>query len=590
MAKTLSRSLVDVNNWTACAECNAVHYRKQMIRNLFVCSGCGHHHRLTAQQRLRQLLDGEQYELLPHPSTKPDPLSFTDTKPYPARLAAARAATGLSEAVVLARGTIHGNPVITAVMDFRFLGGSLGSQGGEVITSAAETSLRERTPLLIVCASGGARMQEGVLSLMQMAKTTQALADLDAAGVLTISLITDPTYGGVAASFATLCDVIISEPGARLGFAGPRVIMQTIRESLPEGFQTAEFLLEHGLIDAIRPRATLRTMLARLLAAGNRTAPSAAADPGPSFPDPAASNAASPDPCPRYADDVGTAAVLTDPDALPAVDRWKTVQRARHLGRPTTLDYLHGVFTDFIELHGDRSTGDCGAIVGGLTFLDSTPVIVVGHQKGHTIAELTERNFGMPMPEGYRKAARLLRLAEKLGTPVVTLVDTPGAHPGPEAETRGQAVAIAENIRLMTTLRVPVISLITGEGGSGGALALAVGTRILMCANAIYSVISPEGCAAILWHDTTMAPAAADALQIDAREMLRMGVVDGVVAEPEGGAHTDPQLAVHWVHKALVETMRELFGIPQEVLLAARRSRFRSFGTGEIAGRLSDRR
>lgn len=564
MTKALSRSVTENTDWIVCPGCQAMIYTKRLARNLQVCPDCGSHHRLTAHQRIEQLFDGGQAELMEHPVRSGDPLGFADTKPYPERLDRARVATGLAEGVLVATGTIDGNPLVAAVMDFRFLGGSLGAATGELITRAAEHALAQRLPLLIVSASGGARMQEGAIALMQMAKTSQALGRLDEAGILTISLITDPTYGGVAASFATLCDVIIGEPGARLGFAGPRVIEQTIRQQLPEGFQTAEFLLEHGFIDTIRPRSALRATLARLLCVGGGRNSELTA--GSAVPD----------------------VVVRNHERLAPIDPWRAVQQARQLDRPTTLDYLSRAFDDFEELHGDRLGGDCAALVGGMACLDGVGVMVIGHQKGQTIAELTVRNYGMPTPDGYRKAARLMRMAAKLGLPVITFVDTPGAYPGIEAEEQGQAVAIAENIRLMAALPVPVLTLVTGEGGSGGALALAVANEVLICSRGVYSVISPEGCAAILWNDPAKAPTAAAALRVDARQLLRLGIVDGVVPEPEGGNQADYQLAAQRVRAALTASLRRLSGLDGAELVARRRDRFRAFGTAEVTGGASE--
>jgi acetyl-CoA carboxylase carboxyl transferase alpha subunit/acetyl-CoA carboxylase carboxyl transferase beta subunit len=547
---------VDDAEWTVCRDCRAVLYAKRLARNLGVCPECGRHNALTAAERLELLLDRGSVQPLPLPLTAADPLGFVDSRPYPERLQRAREATGLAEAVVCVRGEILGQPVVVAVLDFRFLGGSLSGAVGELITGAAETALVDRTPLLLVSASGGARMQEGAVSLMQMAKTCQALAALNEAGVLTVSLVTDPTFGGVAASFATACDVIIAEPGARLGFAGPRVIEQTIRQKLPDGFQTAEFLAARGLIDMIRPRAALRVTLARLLSFG---AGRPADDSEPA--------------------DAGSPAV-TDPELLPVRSPWELVQRARHLDRPTTLDYLNRIVSDFEELRGDRLGGDCPAIVAGVGRLDGLAVMLVGHQRGHTTADLVARNFGMPNPPGYRKAARLMRLAAKLRVPVVTLIDTPGAYPGLQAEEQGQAMAIAQNLVLMSGLPVPVVAVVIGEGGSGGALALAVADRVYMCAGSIYSVISPEGCASILWKDPALAPRAAEALKLDARSLLRLGVVDGVVPEPAGGAHLAHAEAADALRRVLVAALRDLLPLDPASLVARRRRRFRAFGAG----------
>lgn len=538
--------------WQACEGCRTIIFQPRLTRELEVCPECGRHGRVRAHDRLEQLLDPGSAELLPLPEVLPDPLEFSDSRPYPSRLRAARRLTGLDEAVVCAHGRIDGQPVIAAVMDFGFLGGSLGSAVGEAITLAAERALLMRTPLLIVSASGGARMQEGAFSLMQMAKTSQALGRLDEEGVLTISLITDPTYGGVAASYATLCDVILAEPGARLGFAGPRVIAQTIRQSLPAGFQTAEFLLRHGLIDMIVPRGTVRATLARLLRMG---APNA----GGTLP-------------------ADQAAVIRDPGRMPERDSWEAARLGRELRRPTTLDHMASVFDDFLELRGDRLRADCPAIIGGLGLLGEVPVMVIGTQKGHDAAELTAHGFGMGTPDGYRKAARLMRLAAKLDLPIVTLIDTPGAYPGVTAEENGQAMAIAENIRLMAGLPVPVVAVITGEGGSGGALALAVANRVLIFSNGTYSVISPEGCASILWKDSAAAPEAARKLRIDARELLRLGIVDGVIPEPADGAHQAPGEASRALRAALAHELATMLGLSGGDLLTQRHERFRGFG------------
>jgi acyl-CoA carboxylase subunit beta len=276
--------------------------------------------------------------------------------------------------------------------------------------------------------------------------------------------------------------------------------------------------------------------------------------------------------------------VISDPAELADRDPWETVKQARDLDRPTTLDYAGWLLDEFQELHGDRLSSDCAAIVGGLARLNDIPMVVIGHQKGHTAAELADRNFGMATPSGYRKAARLMRLAAKLGLPILTLVDTPGAYPGAEAEEQGQAVAIAENLRLMASLPVPVVSVVTGEGGSGGALALAVANQVLIWSNAIYSVISPEGCAAILWKEPSAAPVAAAALQLDARALLRLGIVDAVIKEPPGGAQRDHLLAAQRLRIAVLAAFGELLPMNPAQLTVKRHARFRRCGTqGAVA-------
>lgn len=548
-------------SWVLCAGCHALLYAKRFLRDLKVCAECGHHHMVSARERIGQLFDLGSVEELDFPAQTKDLLEFVDTKPYLERVAQARERTGLTEGVATVAGTIAGHPLVAAVMDFGFLGGSLGAAAGEIVTCAAEEALHRRVPLLVVTASGGARMQEGPIALMQMAKTSQAMACLDEAGIMTIGLVTDPTYGGVAASFATQCDVLVAEPRARLGFAGRRVIEQTIGRDLPAGFQTAEFLTRRGFIDVIGPRPLLRSVLGKLLAAPSRHAIGETPPP-----------------------DEG--ALIREAALLAGTDPWEAVQQARDPRRPTTLDYVERVFHDFVELHGDRVGGECPAIVGGVAALGSRAVMVIGHQRGHTASELADRNYGMSNPAGYRKAARLMRLAAKLGLPVVTFVDTPGAYPGLEAEERGQAVAIAASIRLMTSLPVPVVCVIVGEGGSGGALALAVADEVLISERGVYSVISPEGCASILWGDATMAPTAAQALKLDAWNLLRLGVVDGVIREPQGGSQADYEESARRVAGVIAAALRRLAQFKPDRLVDARRNRFRSFDPARSAQRL----
>jgi len=367
-------------------------------------------------------------------------------------------------------------------------------------------------------------------------------------------MLTDPTYGGVTASYAVLGDLLISEPGALIGFAGRKVIEQTIRQKLPDTFQTAAFLLEHGMLDLVEPRENMRHVLRKLLMlhqrSGSQSLPTTD----------------------------GQAQIL-DAHVLPERPAWDIVELARNLERPNTLEYIGYIFDDFQELHGDRLFSDDPAIVGGLASLGDLTVMVIGHQKGHTTGEMVARNFGMANPEGYRKALRLMQYAAKFGMPIVTLVDTPGAYPGLGGEERGQSVAIARAIMEMARLPVPIVTVVTGEGGSGGALGLAVGDRVLMMENAYYSVITPEGCSVILWKSAAAAPKAAVALHVTARDLLQLTIVDGVVPEPEGGAHTDPPVAAANLKAAIVSSLSELLPKPRAELLDERYARFRRFGT-----------
>lgn len=268
-------------------------------------------------------------------------------------------------------------------------------------------------------------------------------------------------------------------------------------------------------------------------------------------------------------------------DETRSLSRFDRVQLARHQERPFTLDYIRYLFTDWIELHGDRKYREDPAIVGGWASLEGRTVMVVGQQKGRDMKENLERNFGSPHPEGYRKAERLFRLAEKFGRPVITFVDTQGAYPGIGAEERGQAEAIARNLLVMAGLRAPIVTCIIGEGGSGGALGIAVADRVLMMENAIYSVISPEGCAAILWRSRDRAADAAEALKLTAADLADSGIIDEIVPEPPGGAHLDPEFAAQAVGEALVRNLDELVGRDPEDLVRERREKYYAMGQWE---------
>ena len=257
---------------------------------------------------------------------------------------------------------------------------------------------------------------------------------------------------------------------------------------------------------------------------------------------------------------------------------WQIAQLARHPQRPYTLDYIERCFADFQELHGDRMYADDHSLIGGLARLEGEPVVIIGHQKGRDTKERVWRNYGMARPEGYRKALRLMRLAEKFDLPIVTLIDTPGAYPGVGAEERGQSEAIARNLFVMSRLQVPIVALVIGEGGSGGALAIGVGDRVLMLQYSIYSVISPEGCASILWKSAEKAELAAEAMGITAERLLKLKLIDDVVQEPLGGAHRDPQAMAESVKNALLHALEEVKALPVDSLLAERRQRLAGYG------------
>lgn len=557
--------------WVQCPGCQQLIYRREFENNLQTCGKCSHHARLSARDRIATLADPDSWAEEDSGLTPGDPLEFVSLgQDYPSKVAETQAKTGLDEALLAGRAQLEGTPIRLAVCDFGFLGASMGSVVGEKVARAAERSAEDRLPLVLVSSSGGARMHEGIYSLMQMAKTSAAIGRLGHARVPFISILTDPTTGGVTASFASLGDVILAEPGALVGFAGPRVIEQTTKQKLPPDAQRPEFLLKHGMIDAVVHRRELRAVLAKLL----RLYGSAACN----EPKPRSRKKASNR---QQASSLLSTAVTAPPPG----DPWSIVQLARNANRPFTLDYVGMVFSEFFELRGDRQFADDPAIVGGLAVLDGRTVAVIGHQKGRTTQDRLNRRFGMARPEGYRKALRIMHAAEKFGFPIVAFIDTPGADPSLEAEERGQAWAIAQNLAGMAELRVPTIALVIGEGGSGGALAIGVADRLLMLENATYSVVSPEGCASILWNDAALAPQAAAAMRLTAWHLREAGVADAVVPEPEGGAHEDYTQAGSAVRQALLQALAELDGtfgggasLDVSALLAARFEKYRRVG------------
>ncbi len=557
--------------WVQCEGCQQLIYRREFANNLQTCSKCGRHARLSARERITSLVDADSWGEEDSGLVPGDPLEFISLgQDYPSKIAETQAKTGLDEAILSGRAQIEGAPIRLAVCDFGFLGASMGSVVGEKVARAAERSADDGLPLILISSSGGARMHEGIYSLMQMAKTSAAVSRMGHSRVPFISILTDPTTGGVTASFASLGDVILAEPGALVGFAGPRVIEQTTKQKLPPDAQRPAFLLKHGMIDGIVHRRELRTVLSKLL---RLFAGVPCAEPKARGRKKAAGR--------QPASDL----LRTASSPPPPSDAWSVVQIARNANRPFTLDYVGMVFSEFFELHGDRQYADDPAIVSGLASLDGRTVAVVGHQKGRTTQDRLDRRFGMARPEGYRKALRVMHEAEKFGFPIITFIDTPGADPSLEAEERGQAWAIAQNLAQMAELRVPTIALVIGEGGSGGALAIGVADRLLMLENATYSVVSPEGCASILWNDAALAPQAATAMRLTAWHLREAGIADGIVPEPEGGAHEDYAQAGSAVRQALAQTLAEIeatVGTGEDLdvpaLLAARFEKYRRVG------------
>ena len=536
-----------------CNQCGKAIIAEEAEQGYYICPKCGGYFHVPAYRRLDMILDEGSFQEWDKIMPEQNPMEY---RGYPEKLAAVKARTGLDEAVVTGKGSIHGIETVIGVCDGRFLMASMGENIGEKIARAVERATEEQLPVILFCCSGGARMQEGITSLMQMAKTSAALKRHSDAGLLYISVLTDPTTGGVTASFAMLGDIILAEPGALIGFAGPRVIEQTIRQKLPKGFQRAEFLLEHGFLDAIAERPQMRKVLGDLLQMHGK----------------AAWEEQSQEVAESQSSEERTEKSHV---SVQKKEAWDRVMLSRKKDRPVGSDYIQALFTNFQEFHGDRLYGDDPAIIGGIASFGDRAVTVIAQEKGSSTRENIQRNFAMPKPDGYRKALRLMKQAEKFHRPVICFVDTPGAFCGIEAEERGQGEAIARNIYEMSALKVPILTVIIGEGGSGGALALATSDEVWMLENAIYSILSPEGFASILWKDSAKAKEAAKVMKLTSDCLKEQGIVDNVISEPEDFTRENLYLVTSPMEEEIKRFLNQYENMSEEELTEHRYQRFR---------------
>jgi len=545
-------------NLIKCPKCGKMVERDRVVKKKYICYECGGYFRVKTNNRIRMVADPKTFEPWFEDMEVSNPLDYEG---YEDKLAAAREKTGLKEAVTVGRCKVFGEDIVLGICDSRFMMASMGHVVGEKITCAIERATALNLPVFIFCCSGGARMQEGIVSLMQMEKTSAAIRKHGDAGLLYCSILTDPTTGGVTASFAMLGDVIMAEPGALVGFAGPRVIKQTIGQELPEGFQTSEFLVEHGIIDGIVKRENLKKTIYFLVKTHQCNGKKTYADYRPNeefhF---------------ELSETLKEQSWFSTPRSA-----WEKVKAVRQVERPSASEYISHIFDFFVESHGDRAFRDDKAMIGGLAFLDGQPVTIIADEKGKDFKECQERNFGMPMPEGYRKALRLMKQAEKFNRPVISFVNTSGAFCGIEAEERGQGEAIARNLMEMSSLKVPVLCLMIGEGGSGGALATAVGNEVWMMENATYSILSPEGFASILWKDANRAKEASEVMNITAQDLKRLGVIEEIIPEFGGADHKTTEAIAGYMKEHIKDFLRKYDGMSGEQIAEERYQRFRKF-------------
>ena len=514
-----------------------------------VCPFCRFHYTVTARQRVDLLADKGTFKESYKYVSSMDPLSFSRRSRYRKFLAQDQTRTGLTEAAVTGRCRIGDIETALIVLDFGFMGGTMGSVVGEKVSMAFENAARRGIPAVAVVSGGGARIQEGVLSLMQMAKTVTAANRLRDEEVPFIVVLANPSTGQAYASFANLADVILAEPGSLIGLSPLRTLREVSKMPLPLDAHTAEAHVGHGLLDNVVDRENLQSRIASLLQILTAQ---------------------------KHGSSNHKNLLKAEPVESSEVEPWEAVTAARHSERPQASVYFRSMLDPFIELRGDRLNSDDRSIIAGLGFMDGQPVAVIGQQR----RPLVEGERYHVFPDGLRKAQRVIDLASRFKLPLVTLIDTQGADPGLEAEEQGIGNAIAKTLSSMLTVPTPVVSVVIGEGGSEGALALSLSDRILIQQYSIYSPMSVNHTLGAAHHDHMLDREAAEALMLTAHDCLELGIAEEVVPEPEGGAHVDPREASATLQTAILTNIVQLAKMSQGKLLKKRYQKFRRMGEG----------
>ena len=513
-----------------------------------LCPHCRFHYSVTARERIELLVDEGSFRETNRSIVSLHPLSFSNRGSYPKRLSQDQSRTGLTEAAVTGRCTIAGYKATMVVLDFGFMGGSMGSVVGEKVALAFEMSAKGEHPLIALVSGGGVRIQEGVLSLMQMAKTVAAANLLREKQVPFIVVLSNPATGQAYASFANLADVILAEPGSLIGLAPMKTLREASKRPLPLDAHTAEAHLSHGLLDNVIDREELKDKLHIILDMLSPQRSSKSSNKG-----------------------VGK---MGTTNAQRSIEVGQSLEIARHAERPSAQSYIRLIVDSFIELRGDRVSGDDRTIVGGLGYVHGERVMIIGQERDG----FGEKDLYHTYPEGFRKARRLIDLAARFKLPIITLVDTQGAHPGLESEEQGVGNAIATTLSLMVEVPSPILSVIIGEGGSEGALAMGIADSILMQEYAIYCPISPGETVSRLHRNSTRQRQEAQALALTANDCMVLGIIDEIVPEPEGGAHTNPEQAAQKLKQAIARHLGQLMNISSKKLVSRRYKKFRRMG------------
>ena len=542
-----------------------------LFDRLHVCEGCRFHYNLPVRKRLAAVLDPDSFRETHKWINSIDPLEFSPRLSYSVRLYRDQQRTGLNEAAIVGTGSIGGVECGLVAIDFGFLGGSMGLVVGEKVARLFELAASHRLPVVAMISSGGARIQEGVLSLNQMAKTVVAARGLHRQRLPLISVLSNPSSGQILSSFASISDIKIGEPGALIGFAPSGTLKLVDHEETGSSSDCdAETMLAHGHLDRVVDREFHRDELPELLQLmGSR----------------------------KYV--LGARFFLAGSDYEPSrAEGWISVQLSRNRDRPTSRDFIRHMFRNFIQLHGDRVDSDDPSVIAGLGRLGGLPVAVIGQQRNYGISDdedfddpdqtplisFTEEygdaeydRGGVPV-SGFRKALRVAKLAERFRIPLVMLVDAPGPALGIEQELAGLAESVSELIDVMVGLKTPVVSVLLGECGGESALSFGIGDRVLMLEHAVYTPISPEWGAATELMDRLRAPEVARSLRLTSLDATRMGIIDRVVREPEGGAHLDAVAAARYVRRALMSEIGPLTRTSRRTLVRRREAKYRSVG------------
>ena len=514
-----------------------------------VCPFCRFHYTVTARQRIELLADKGTFKESYKYISSMDPLSFSRRSRYKNLFTQDQTRTGLTEAAVTGVCAIGDTEAMLIVLDFGFMGGTMGSVVGEKISMAFENAARRGIPAVAVVSGGGVRIQEGVLSLMQMAKTVTAANRLRDEEVPFVVVLANPSTGQAYASFANLADVIMAEPGSLIGLSPLRTLREVSKMPLPLDAHTAEAHVGHGLLDNVVDRENLQPRIASLLEILTAH---------------------------KHGKSNHKNLIKSEPIECDAVEPWEAVTAARNSERPQAIAYFRSMMDPFIELRGDRLNSDDRSIVAGLGFMDGQPMAVIGQQR----RPLVEGERYHVFPDGLRKAQRVIDLASRFKLPLVTLIDTQGADPGLEAEEQGIGNAIAKTLSSMLTVPTPMVSVVIGEGGSEGALALSLSDRILIQQYAVYSPMSVNHTLGAAHHDYRLDREAAEALMLTAHDCLELGIADEIVPEPEGGAHVDPREAASVLQTAILTNLVQLAKMSQGKLLKKRYHKFRRMGEG----------